>query len=406
MTLKLLSGIRVLELAIELPGAQAPSILADLGAQVIKIEPPPVGDYQREVWSIKTPKPGPRHAGIGVSHLAFNRNKRSLALDLKQEEGREVFYELLKDTDIVFDLSIPGSRAKLGVDYESCKQRKPDIVYVSLSGFGQNGPYAPLPSHGYAAPALLGNVGVEANDDGTFALGPPSGGGGAPAIAAIAMLAGLAHRNATGEGVYLDTSLVDPGVYSNFLGFFSHFNPKHPYTMPGVGSARYTAYKTKDDKFLLFMPLERKFWERFCTAIDRPDLAARYGSEGTEMDYGAGDTGLAQDLTELFKTRTRKEWVQVCLEAKVPGTPLGTFEDLLEDEEFMTARELVTTYHDPRLNEEVALASFPIRRPGVRFEVERPAPDVGQHNDEILTELGYSDAKREDLRQKGVVFGV
>jgi len=124
------------------------------------------------------------------------------------------------------------------------------------------------------------------------------------------------------------------------------------------------------------------------------------------MDYGAGDTGLAQDLTELFKTRTRKEWVQVCLEAKVPGTPLGTFEDLLEDEEFMTARELVTTYHDPRLNEEVALASFPIRRPGVRFEVERPAPDVGQHNDEILTELGYSDAKREDLRQKGVVFGV
>ena len=133
MTLKLLSSVRVLELAIEIPGNQAPCILADMGADVIKIEPPPVGDYVREVYPLEMPDQIERHYGVGVAHLMFNRNKRSVALDLKQEEGREVFYRLLATTDIVFDLSIPGTRTKLQVDYESCRKRKPKKFKLSLT---------------------------------------------------------------------------------------------------------------------------------------------------------------------------------------------------------------------------------------------------------------------------------
>ncbi|HWU25326.1 MAG TPA: CaiB/BaiF CoA-transferase family protein [Rhizomicrobium sp.] len=407
MTLELLKGVRVLELAIEILGNQAPSVIADLGADVIKIEPPPVGDYVREIWPIKSRDEATQMTRIGVSHLIFNRNKRSIALDFKQPEAREIFYKLLETTDVVFDLSVPGTRQKLGVDYESCRRHKKDIVYVSLSGFGATGPYATMPSHGYAAPSLLGDVEPIRQADGTYRIGETTARDRmlAPTQAAVAMLAGLVHRNNTGEGCWLETSMLDCGVYSKYLETFQHFNPAHPCGMPGVGSPRYNAYETSDGKFVLFCPIERKFWERFCAAVERPDLLWRYSNEGTHQNYGTDDNALYADLALLFKTRSQSDWVGLCRAASVPCTPLGPFEELLENQEFMAARELLTPYHEERVGDQLMLPSFPVRRPGHRFAVERPAPNVGQHNDEILKELGYSETEADRFRKQRTIFG-
>ena len=372
MTLKLLDGVRALEMALMIPGDQAGQMLADLGAEVIKIEPPPYGDYMREMWAVDDDE------DVGPQHLMLNRNKKSVTLDLKKEEGRKIFFRLLETADVVTDLSLPGTREKLGVGYEDCRNVKPDIVYASITGFGYTGPYARLPSHGVSVGALTGGSSVVDLGDGRLTTGPGRSTSMVvtSAFAVMGILSALVRRSLTGEGAWVETSLLDSAVYDKHTEAFAHTNPSLTFNSPitGADSARLNNYLTKDDKAIMLACPEERFWSRFCAAIDRPDLAAWRGNWDAEtMDWGA-DPELAAQVREVFVTKTQQEWMDLLMPAGVPVVPSGTFEEMLDNEELVQGRGLITSYFEPRLNKEINLATFPLREGDAAAEVNIPAP--------------------------------
>jgi crotonobetainyl-CoA:carnitine CoA-transferase CaiB-like acyl-CoA transferase len=255
---------------------------------------------------------------------------------------------------------------------------------------------------------MLGGLQISAVDSGGFRFTSSGGDAGisaAPMLAALTMVAALAHRDRTGKGCWLETSLVDAGVFSRHVDVFRHFNPGYQVRMPVIENAapKYNVYRCSDGKFVMFMPAERKFWQRFCAAVQRPEWADR-GTWASQMDYGIGDDELARGLETLFHTKTQREWVMWLGPLGIPICPAGPLDELLDDDEFIAARALVARYHEDRLDDDIALAAFPVKRSGVPFRVERPAPDVGQHNDEILGELGYDGAAIAAMYASGAVF--
>ena len=402
MTLKLLDGVRVLEMALIIPGDQAGEMLADLGAEVIKIEPPPYGDYMREMWAVDEDE------DVGAMHLMLNRNKKSVTLDLKKEEGRKIFFRLLETADVVTDLSLPGTRDKLGVGYEDCRKVKPDIVYASITGYGYTGPYAQLPCHGVSVGALTGGSSVVDLGGGRLSIGPgrANWSGVVPAFAVMGIASALVRRSLTGEGSWIDASMLDAAVYGNHVAAFEHTNPSLTVNSPitGADSARVNNYYTKDHKVMMLACPEERFWSRFCAAIDRPDLAAWRGNWDTEtMDWGA-DPELTEQVRQVFLTKTQQEWMDLLLPAGVPVVPSGTFEEMLDNQELVQGRGLITSYFEPRLKKEINLAAFPIRAGGAAAEVDIPAPDAGQHNAEVLAEIGLGPADLDRLYAEGVLF--
>ena len=402
MTLKLLDGVRVLEMALIIPGDQAGEMLADLGAEVIKIEPPPYGDYLRDLDPIEG-------ENLGPNHLMLNRNKKSVTLDLKKDEGREIFFRLLETADAVSDLSLPGVRDRLGVGYEDCRKVKPDIVYSSMTGYGYTGPYAQLPCHGISVGALTGGSSVVDLGDGRLSTGPgrSTSMGITSAFAVMGIVSALLRRSQTGEGAWIEMSLLDSAVYDKFGEAFKHTNPSVTFHPPitGADSARVNNYLTKDGKAIMLAVPEERFWSRFCKAIDRPDLAEwRGGWDEKSMDWGA-DPELSAQVREVFITKTQQEWMDLLLPAGVPVVPSGTLEEMFDNnQELVQGRGLITSYFDQRLNKEVNLATFPLREGEMAAKVDIPAPDVGQHNAEVLGEIGIGPADIERLYAEGVLF--
>jgi crotonobetainyl-CoA:carnitine CoA-transferase CaiB-like acyl-CoA transferase len=371
-----------------------------MGAEVIKIEPPPVGDYMRDVGRLDT------EVRASAGHLMLNRNKRSLTLNLRTEAGKEVFFSLLRTADAVFDLSVPGAREALGVDYEKCRQVKPDIVYVSLTGYGYNGPYAKFPSHGFGPAAFVGEARPVDKGDGRYDA-EMRGGVSVPAgalFAGMALMSGLLHRALTGEGCYLETSLADAGVWWQHGRVFNHLNPYRPIhrSQTGAGAVRYNFYECADGKVVMLMPVEKKFWDRFCEAAGRDDLKGR-GSWGYAVDFGTDDAELEREVIAIMRGRPRAEWLEILGRADVPVIPAFTIEELLAEEAHVAARQMVVRYDHPDLGP-VALVSNPVKWPGHPFSVTFPAPEMGADNAEILASLGYAEADRERLKESGAIF--
>jgi crotonobetainyl-CoA:carnitine CoA-transferase CaiB-like acyl-CoA transferase len=380
-------------------------LLADEGADVIKVETPSLGDYLRNIMT----RFGPDNS---VFHLMLNRNKRSITVDARTPEGEAIMGQLLADADVFITGNVGATNEKLGLDFESVREIKPDIVYCQATGYGASGPYSEVPTHGQmmddlggAAPDLI------VNEQGfVVATHGESGSGGVvigPLFAAFGVAAGLVRASRAGEGCYLDVSCADAVLAGQWLGALPALNPeKVDPTGPGGGtgggaggSAKYQHYETKDHRFILFCGIEPKFWDHFCRAVGREDLIADHDRD-LVVDFARGEDELRRDLQRIFHTKTLAEWMHVAAEHDIAMGPAVRFAEV-QDDPHLIARGMVMTEHHPLFGDFLTLGN-PLVVPGETFTV-RSAPAHGEHTDEILGELGYDPAARSRLRAAGVV---
>ncbi len=397
--MKLLEGFRVLDMSRLIPGPLATMFLADLGADVIKVEDPKVGDYFRLSGEES-------HGGWRTAFVYLNRNKRSVTADFKTEEGRKVVYDLAKTSDAFIEGARPGSTAKLGFGYDVLKAINSRIVYCSLTGFGQTGPFAQLATHGGAYDAVTGVAVPRQIKDGSFVqyrpyphIGTTSG----PWLAVMAMLAALLRAQRTGEGAYIDISCADASLVALDREIEPVLNGDHrgwPDPEENV-SVKYCYYKTKDDRFMLIQAIEQHFWEHFCETVGRPDLKGRGEWGASRMDSSSGDAELRQELIGLFRTRTQAEWTQHFLDNNIAGAPYYPLDEVAHTELFRSREMIVEQEHPAAGN--VSMVGSAIKIEGEAFEIARPAPALGGDTKEVLAELGYSDQEIRSLKDRGLV---
>lgn len=391
----LLNGIRVLEFTVQAPG-RVGQHLGDLGAEVIKIEQPPDGDMLRTADQVF---PG----GPAMYHLEVNRNKKSLALNAKSEEGHGIILELVKRSHAVVAGFRYEAMKRLRLDYGSLKEIKPDLVYCVISGMGMDGPYRDLATHGRAYDAFSGIAPVDWREDGTPFLGqhPDVGTIGGTLYAALAVVSALIKASRTGQGQFIDVAQVDAASTWNSRTLNRWLNGETTILQwPWRDTARYQVYETKDGKFVIFQPQERKFFFNFCKAMGREDLLAY--DRGRPADNGDDQEELRQEFARIFKARTQREWVQFLIDANVPGGPVYSMDEMVEDPHFKRRRNLIEV-DDPRVGR-VVMNSTPVKLPDQTFGLT-PAPDAGQHNDDILADvLGYSAGRIAELRGQGVIM--
>lgn len=392
-----LGDLRVVEIALLAPNMLGMH-LAELGADVIKVEEPGRGDYTRQV--------GAATAGdVSFLHLRWNRGKRSIALDLRTGDGIAVFRELVGVSDVVIEGMRPGALERRGVGYSTLIERRPTLVFCALSGFGQTGPYRDLATHGVAYDAYAGLAPPEVTEDGDptiprryLDVGTQAG----ALYAAMAVLAAVIRARATGRGAYLDVSQADAATVWSAAGRVDPLlsGTARDRDAPDLqASVRYQYYRTADQRTILFQASERHFWERFCRAVGREDLMKDHGAEFGE--HARGDLELRRELAAIFATRTQAEWIRLFIDADVPGSPVHTTRELLDDPHFRARAQVVEQQH-PQAGP-VRLLDTPIRSDGRRRSSVRPAPAHGEHTDEVLRELGIPVERIAELRDGGVV---
>ena len=325
-----LEGVRVIEAAVLLNGDALGMYLGDHGADVIKVEGPPQGDYLRDMHGTLAPRQS-------VTHLQCNKNKRSLSLNLRTDEGREIFWRLLSTADVFVDGFAGDACSKLGIGYEDQCAHKPDIIYCQVSGFGAVGPYAPIPTHGQmmnalagAQPAAMGPDGFVEPVDARLTHGV-FGVGMAPDVvalhAAYHITAALLRRARTGAGACIDIAASDAILVSGWRCLSQYLNDDRITDRRGTlpeaernDAAKYQLYETADKKIVLFCAIEHKFWSRFCELVGRPDLTDR-GDASVPVDFAYGDVELRHELQAIFHTRDLASWVQFAVEHQLPIGP-------------------------------------------------------------------------------------
>jgi alpha-methylacyl-CoA racemase len=386
----LLGGTRVLDLSTFSPVRFGTTVLADLGADVIQVDRPP--SAFREDIPLLTSTEHPRW----VWH---SRNKRSLGLDLRVPGARELLLRLVRDVDVVIEGFAVGVAARLGLDHASLSAVNPDLVYASVTGFGQTGPHAALPGHEMNYQAMGGVTAVvAAANDGNAALLPfPLADSVASLYAAIAVLAGLRRRDRTGEGVYLDISIQDAVV--SMLGY-----PAQYYWRQGIedpteidefgASPSSSPYSTADGKAVVLGAVEQWVWERFCEHVERPDLL-EIGADRSARD------AVRRELQGIFLGRTRDEWMAASAEHDLALTAVLTLPEVLADEH-VRHRGLVSKVQHPTLGS-IPQIGTPIHVDGGHLENARFAVP-GSDTAELLRELDIADEEVEKLRASGAVF--
>lgn len=399
--IELLKGVRVLECAVLFNGDQTGRLMGDLGADVIKVEAPGVGDYLRDFLGQITPHHSP-------AHLYVNRNKRSITLNLRADEGRALFFELLATADIFVDGFAGDACDKLGIGYEAQRAVRPEIIYCQCTGYGANGPYAQIPTHGQMMGALTGATPMRMGDDG---FAQPSGtatGDGTTVGAtntALTAIAALHHRDRTGEGVYIDGAGSDAVLSTTWMPATYRWNAERISDSRGMAnhmgdSAKYQFYETKDGKFLLFCGIEHKFWDNFCRAVDREDLLDAKDT-AAPVDFGGTQHELRRELQGIFHSRTLAEWVDVALAHDIAMGPAHDLDDLRSDPH-LAARGIVHESVHPNAGPFTAVG-WPAPVEGQPFDIAKPAPELSQHTDEVLAELGHTDEDIAGFRARKAV---
>jgi crotonobetainyl-CoA:carnitine CoA-transferase CaiB-like acyl-CoA transferase len=402
-----LDSVRIIECSMLGPGAIT-TTLADLGADVIKVEPPS-GDYIREMtWPIVE--------GTSLMHLHISRGKRSITIDLRTDEGREVFLELVRGADAVIEAMRPGGLAKRGVGYEACVAVNPRIVFCTISGYGMTGPYKDMPSHGIAYDVWAGLVQPVTTEDGFCAIPehPSVGIHAGPLFGALGVLAGITRARASGEPCQLEIAQSDAAAAMDWLRsetYKAYERPESEVTgnkadgyerrAPGTAGmrdgVRYQFYETADGH-VLFMSSEREFWENFCNGIGRPDLFERHpGSK--YADHARGNDELRRELAEIFRSRSTAEWVALGSEANTPIAPVNTPKTLADDPQFQDRLPWI-----PKERVGNDQVPSPIKLLGEVLPIPTKAPTVGEHTEAVLRDvLGYDDARIADLRAGGAL---
>ena len=406
---QLLSGVRVIESSLLGPGHVA-TFFADLGADVIKVESP-AGDYIRQMtWPIVE--------GISLLHLHTHRGKRGITLDLKTEEGKQIYKDLVATADVVVEAMRPGALAKLGLGYEDLKKVNPKIVFATLSGYGATGPYKDMPSHGIAYDTWAGIVQPVVDDEG-FAHIPPDmpnvGINVGPMVGAMAILAGIIKARETGEGCEMEMAQSDAAAYMDWYRIESERaylrpedevtgNPSDDYERRPAGLAgmwegvRYQMYEASDGH-VLFMASEQAFWKNFCEGVDRMDLFEKWpGSK--YADHAKGNKELQRELQAIFRTKTCQAWLDFSSEFNTTIAPVNTPANIGDDPQFQARMGFYPI--DAVGCEQLPL---PVYVNGSLPPTPTMAPTVGQHNDEVMADvLGKSADEIAALKESGA-FG-
>jgi alpha-methylacyl-CoA racemase len=392
-----LSNIRILDLSRLLPGAYATQMLADLGADVIKIEEPGSGDYSRIM-------PPYSLGGMGLYFLATNRNKRSMTLNLKLAEGREIFLRLVKEADVVLESFRPGVLERLGLGYQQLKEVNPRLVYCAISGYGQDGPYRLRAGHDLNYAGYAGLLDYNRGPNGEPVMPPTQLGdlAGGSFLSVIGILSALLGRNQTGEGRMVDVSMTE-GVMALLPLIAAAYLNSGEAPRPGTsaldgGLPCYNIYETRDGKHITLAALEQKFWHTFCTRSGHPELLLHHLPTSVEERVQT-----IEALRTIFKTRTRDEWLAELAEIDACVGPVYS---------------LAEVFSDPQAQARgVKVASGPIGDTGAFFQAlptfprlsaseQEPGsapPDLGQHTNELLQELNYNQPEIEELRTRGVI---
>jgi crotonobetainyl-CoA:carnitine CoA-transferase CaiB-like acyl-CoA transferase len=354
--------------------------------------------------------------GVSLMHYHLNRGKKSLVLDLKKEEAREIYRDLVRGADVVIEASKPGALARFGLGYEQLKAINPKIVFCTVSGYGMSGPYAEMPSHGIAYDTWSGAC-TPAYDEEGFCFIPEHVGIGinaAPLFGGLAVLAGVMRARSSGEGCFMELAQSDAAAAFDWYrseSYMAYARPedvvtgnksdgykRRPVATAGMREGvRYQMYESADGH-VLFMASEQAFWKNFCTGIGRLDLFEKWpGSK--YADHARGNRELQAILRDIFKTRTSKQWLSFSAEANTPIAPVNTPQNIVDDAQFQARFKLL-----PHQQHGADMLGFPVHFVGEELPSPGRAPTVGQHSEQVLRELlGFDQEKITALRQAGVL---
>lgn len=391
-----LAGVRILDLSRILSGPFATMIFADLGADVIKLENPRTGDDTRE-WA------PPYQGDQSAYFLAVNRNKRGIAVDLKTERGRDIARRLAERADVVVENFRPGTAGRLGLGYDELAARNSRLIYASISGFGQTGPYSSEPGYDAIAQALGGLMSVTGEADGPpVRVGNSAADLGASMWAAIGILAALHARHTTGRGEWIDISLLDGQIASlTYLagGYFAtgevprRYGSAHPSIVP------YQAMRTADGHLMVAVGNDT-LWQRFAGLVGLPELAddPRFVSNPQRV---ANRVELIQLIEAALAAKGSAAWAEELSRVGIPAGAINSIDAALAHPQ-VQARDMVLTVEHPTAGP-LRMAGSPIKLSEYTTTVRRPPPTLGEHTGEVLRELGYTAADIETMRREGVV---
>jgi len=384
-----LTGIKILDLTWLLPYT---TILADFGAEVIKIEEPTKGDYSRQM--------PPLIGGESAYFLNVHRNKKSMTLNLKTEKGREIFYKLASTADVIVESFRPQVKKRLSIDYETVRNVNPRIIYCSISGYGQSGPYADLAGHDINYISIAGVLGLT----GQYG-GPPIIPGVQIAdimgcmLATISILIALIERERTGEGQYVDISLTDGALFSltlyTSIFFAEGKSPERGGILQTGYYPCYNIYETRDGKYISIGCVEERFWKNLCRALGREDFIEHQLASGRKREE------IFSTLREIFKTKSRDEWFKELAKADVCVAPVYSLDEVFKDPQILH-RKMVEEIEHPKAGK-IKVLGIPIKLSRTPGSIREPAPSLGQHTREILKSLGYNDEEIERFRKEGII---
>jgi crotonobetainyl-CoA:carnitine CoA-transferase CaiB-like acyl-CoA transferase len=394
-----LEGVRVLDLSRLLPGGFCSLLLADFGADVLKVEDTGAGDYVR--WA------PPFHAGADPSaasalFLALNRGKRSIRIDLKTDEGREVLLRLARDADVLLESFRPGVLDRLGVGYETLRAENPGLVYCAITGYGQDGPFRDRAGHDLNYLARVGLLGLSGDADGapTQAAGQIADLGGGALMAAFGILAALRERDRSGEGQLVDVAMADGALSWLAMVAARYFAdgtaPERGGLELGGALLCYRPYRCADG-WVALGALEPKFWQAWCRGVGREDLIDR--------QFDPPGSGAHREVEAEFARRTRDEWEAFNAEHDCCLEPVLGLDEAL-DSELVRARGMVAELDQPGAEAPVRLLGVPVKLSRTPGDAARgPGPSLGADTDDVLAALGYSGDEIERLKAAGAVAG-
>ena len=390
-----LAGVKVLDICQVMAGPFACMLLADLGADVIKIEPPKGGDQTRGSMGFKM------KGDDSLGFLNLNRNKRSLTLNLKSEAGKSVLMKLVKDADILIENYRPGAMRRLGLGYEVLKEVNPRLVYTSISGFGQTGPWADRPGFDLMAQAMSGVMSVTGYPGGKpVKAGVPVADIGCALFAVYGTLSAYIGAKASGQGQHVDAALMDAAMSFAVWDVCDYWGTgvePQPLGTSNKMTAPYQAMACSDGYFVMGAN-NQKLWAKLCALLGREELLddPRFTTISNRL---ANRAALEEELERSFKQQPKDHWVSTLLEAGIPAGPILTYPEAFGSEH-AKARQMRMEIDHP-VEGKVPNIGFPVKLSGTPQQVRRHPPLLGEHNDEVLRELGIGSTERAELAAGG-----
>jgi alpha-methylacyl-CoA racemase len=378
-----LNGLKVLDLSMNLPGPYLTWLLASLGAEVLKVENPVGGDYARSIGGLLEESP---------FFAPMNRGKRSLALNLKDPTGREIFFKLLQEYDVLVEGFRPGVMERLGLGYAQTSAAQPRLIQVSVTGYGQEGPLRQRAGHDINYLALAGVLGMTGGRSGELAIPGVQIAdlAGGSLLGLVGLLAAVVQREHTGKGQLVDAAMFDGSLSLATMvqaGVAAGFDRAAPAGMTLNGAQPcYNLYQTSDGAWFSLGALEPKFWQNFCAAVERPDLAPQ--------QFGGAE--VVAEVAAIFARRSRAEWTAFWQEHDACCEPVLSLEETMASPLVRARGMLAETPEGPRLASPLKLSDSPDQAGG-------PAPALGADTRAVLAALGYLDPDIEDLARRGVV---